>query len=434
MATESTKTDVGSYFISNYPPFSQWKPENVVDVESAMRGPPTELPLGLYLHIPFCRKRCKFCYFKVFTEKNSGQIEEYLAALCREIELVSQLPVMRERPFRFVYFGGGTPSFLSSKQLVYLVDRLRKHIGWEQAEEVTFECEPGTLSGAKIQTLKDLGVTRLSLGIENFDDRILEENGRAHLAAEVYRSWEWIQNANFDSVNIDLIAGMVGENSANWQDCIERTLALAPDSVTIYQMELPFNTVYSQDIVGGETAVAVADWPQKREWVAQAFSALESAGYRVSSGYTLVRDPEQVQFSYRDHLWQGSDLVATGIASFGHLSGVHYQNKPEWNDYVGDLEQGKLPLGRALYPTPHQALIREMILQLKKGRIDATYFKKKFGADILSKWKPVWSQYHAEGYLSIEGTEVIISREGLLRIDGLLPAFFEPEHQGIRYT
>ena len=434
MATESTKTDVGSYFISNYPPFSQWKPENVADVESAMRGPPTELPLGLYLHIPFCRKRCKFCYFKVFTEKNSGQIEEYLAALCREIELVSQLPVMRERPFRFVYFGGGTPSFLSSKQLVYLVDRLREHIGWEQAEEVTFECEPGTLSAPKIQTLKDLGVTRLSLGIENFDDRVLEENGRAHLAAEVYRSWEWIQNANFDSVNIDLIAGMVGENSANWQDCIERTLALAPDSVTIYQMELPFNTVYSQDIVEGETVVAVADWPQKREWVAQAFSALESAGYSVSSGYTLVRDPEQVQFSYRDHLWRGSDLIATGIASFGHLSGVHYQNKPEWNDYVGDLEQGKLPLGRGLCPTPHQALIREMILQLKKGRIDATYFKKKFGVDILSEWKPVWSQYHAAGYLSIEGTEVIISREGLLRIDGLLPAFFEPEHQGIRYT
>ena len=434
MATESTKTDVGSYFISNYPPFSQWKPENVADVESAMRGPPTELPLGLYLHIPFCRKRCKFCYFKVFTEKNSGQIEEYLAALCREIELVSQLPVMRERPFRFVYFGGGTPSFLSSKQLVYLVDRLREHIGWEQAEEVTFECEPGTLSAPKIQTLKDLGVTRLSLGIENFDDRVLEENGRAHLAAEVYRSWEWIQNANFDSVNIDLIAGMVGENSANWQDCIERTLALAPDSVTIYQMELPFNTVYSQDIVEGETAVAVADWPQKREWVAQAFSALESAGYSVSSGYTLVRDPEQVQFSYRDHLWRGSDLIATGIASFGHLSGVHYQNKPEWNDYVSDLEQGKLPLGRGLCPTPHQALIREMILQLKKGRIDATYFKKKFGVDILSEWKPVWSQYRADGYLSIEGTEVIISREGLLRIDGLLPAFFEPEHQGIRYT
>ncbi len=434
MATESTKTDVGSYFISNYPPFSQWKRENVSDVKAAMQQPPTDSPLGLYLHIPFCRKRCKFCYFKVFTEKSSRQIEDYLAALCREIELVSQLPVMQKRPFRFVYFGGGTPSILSSRQLTNLVDRLREYIGWEQAEEVTFECEPGTLTDSKIKTLKDLGVTRLSLGIENFNDQILKENGRAHLGKEVYRAWDWIQQANFDSVNIDLIAGMVGETSPNWQDCIKRTLDLAPDSVTIYQMELPFNTVYSKDITGSGTTVGVADWSQKREWVAEAFSRMEATGYAVSSGYTLVRDPNRVKFSYRDHLWQGSDLIATGIASFGHLSGVHYQNKADWDEYVGDLRQGKLPLGRALHPTPHQALIREMILQLKKGRIEADYFNQKFGVSILDEWKDVWTQYHAEGYLSIEGTEVILSRKGLLRVDGLLAAFFEPEHQGIRYT
>ena len=434
MATESTKTEVGSYFISNYPPFSQWGREHVDEVESAMQQEPTDSPLGLYLHIPFCRKRCKFCYFKVFTEKSSREIEAYLAALCREIQILSTLPVMQQRPFRFVYFGGGTPSMLSSRQLTNLVDRLRQHIGWEQAEEVTFECEPGTLSASKIQTLKDLGVTRLSLGVENFDDRILKENGRAHLAKEVYKAWDWIEKANFDSVNIDLIAGMVGETEDNWTHCIEKTLALSPDSVTIYQMELPFNTVYSKDVVDVGSNVGVADWPQKRKWVAEAFSALESVGYAVSSGYTLVRDPEEVKFSYRDHLWRGSDLIASGIASFGHLSGVHYQNKPQWNDYVGDLDAGKLPLGRALRPTPHQALIREMILQLKKGRIETSYFKQKFATDILAEWESVWSQYRNDGYLSIDGSTVILSREGLLRIDGLLPAFFEVEHQGIRYT
>ncbi|MEC7500903.1 MAG: coproporphyrinogen-III oxidase family protein [Planctomycetota bacterium] len=434
MATESKKTEVGSYFISNYPPFSQWGREHVGEVEAAMQQEPTDLPLGLYLHIPFCRKRCKFCYFKVFTEKSSREIETYLGALCREIQILSTLPVMQQRPFRFVYFGGGTPSMLSSRQLTHLVDRLREYIGWEQAEEVTFECEPGTLSASKIQTLKDLGVTRLSLGIENFDDHILKENGRAHLAKEVYKAWDWIEKANFDSVNIDLIAGMVGETKNNWTHCIEKTLALSPDSVTIYQMELPFNTVYSKDMVDTGSNVGVADWVQKRKWVAEAFSALESAGYAVSSGYTLVRDPEKVKFSYRDHLWRGSDLVASGIASFGHLSGVHYQNKPEWSDYVGDLELGKLPLGRALRPTPHQSLIREMILQLKKGRIDTSYFKQKFATDILAEWESVWAQYRDDGYLSIDGSEVILSREGLLRIDGLLPAFFEVEHQGIRYT
>ena len=167
MATESTKTEVGSYFISNYPPFSQWSRELVGEVEMALQQPPTDSPLGLYLHIPFCRKRCKFCYFKVFTEKSSREIETYLAALCREIQILSTLPVIQQRPFRFVYFGGGTPSVLSSRQLTNLVERLREHIGWERAEEVTFECEPGTLAASKVQTLKDLGVTRLSLGVEN---------------------------------------------------------------------------------------------------------------------------------------------------------------------------------------------------------------------------------------------------------------------------
>src|SRR3990170_7591064 len=194
--TTPNKTEVGNYFVSNYPPFSQWNPEYVpAAIEVLDRPPRTEDPLGLYLHIPFCRKRCKFCYFKVFTEKNSAEVERYLAALAREIELVSQLPVMGGRPFRFVYFGGGTPSFLSSRQLERLVDRLRANVSWDAAEEVTFECEPGTLSEAKIETLREIGVTRLSLGVEHFDDWILRENGRAHESPEIYRAWPWITAA-----------------------------------------------------------------------------------------------------------------------------------------------------------------------------------------------------------------------------------------------
>ena len=100
---ESTKTEVGSYFISNYPPFSQWTGDHLSSVEVALQAPPTvETPLGLYLHIPFCRKRCKFCYFEVFTEQNAKEIEACVAALCREIELVSKQNVMGDRPFRFV--------------------------------------------------------------------------------------------------------------------------------------------------------------------------------------------------------------------------------------------------------------------------------------------------------------------------------------------
>ncbi len=435
MTSDSTQTEVGSYFISNYPPFSLWSTDHLGEVEAAFQAPPREVPLGLYLHIPFCRKRCKFCYFKVFTDNTADDIETYVSALSREIELVSQLPVMGDRPFRFVYFGGGTPSFLSPRQLTSLVDRLRANINWEKAEEVTFECEPGTLSETKVKTLKELGITRLSLGIENFSDEILEENGRAHLSPGIYKSWKWIEEADFPNVNIDLISGMVGETWDNWKENIRRTIELSPESVTIYQMELPYNTVYSSDILGNKIEVPVADWPTKRDWVDFAFTELGAAGYHVSSAYTMIKDPSQVSFSYRDNLWKGSDLLATGIASFGHVSDVHYQNLPEWKDYVGALlEENRLPLGRALRPTEEQLLIREVILQLKRGYLDAGYFQEKFSTDILERWKTVWNQYAEDGLLTLGESRVELTRQGLLRADSLLPAFFAEEHQGIRYT
>jgi oxygen-independent coproporphyrinogen-3 oxidase len=444
MSTD-TKTEVGSVFISNYPPFSQWSESALPEVERVLHSPPLvgrgplvkpgePSPLGLYLHIPFCRKRCKFCYFRVYTEKNAHEVEDYVAGLAHEIELVSRLPVMGKRPFRFVYFGGGTPSFLSAKQLTSLVDRLRANINWDHAEEVTFECEPGTLSEPKIKTLRELGITRISLGIENFSDAILEENGRAHLSGEVMKAWDWIVAANFPNTNIDLIAGMIGETWENWRENIRRTIELSPDSVTIYQLELPFNTVYSKDILGNQVELAVADWPTKRAWQDYAIEELSAAGYSVSSAYTMVKDKTKVNFSYRDNLWRGSDLLATGVASFGHASGVHYQNLTEWGTYLGALKENRLPLARGFVPNAHQLLVRELILQLKTGQIDVEYFQNKFSVDVVAEWRDAWRNYESEGYLTLDGDTVTLTREGLLRVDSLLPAFFEAEHRGVRYT
>ena len=181
MEISKTKTDVGNYFVSTYPPFSEWRPEYISHaVEALGQAPRAEDPLGLYVHIPFCRKRCLFCYFKVYTDKNADEIEKYLDTLVRELELYARLPAVGGRPLNFVYFGGGTPSFLSTRQLRSLVSRLKSIIPWDGAEEITFECEPGTLTEAKLSAIREMGVTRLSLGVENFDDHILEVNGRAH--------------------------------------------------------------------------------------------------------------------------------------------------------------------------------------------------------------------------------------------------------------
>jgi oxygen-independent coproporphyrinogen-3 oxidase len=436
VTSDSQKTEVGSYFISNYPPYSSWNDESLGDIKRSLQSPPSiNTPLGLYLHIPFCRKRCKFCYFKVFTDVNASEVQSYVDALSNEISLVSKLPVVGNRTYRFVYFGGGTPSFLSPKQLTMLADRLRRDISWDSAEEVTFECEPGTLSETKVKTLRErLGVTRLSLGVENFSDRILEENGRAHLSKQVFDAWKWIHDASFENVNIDLISGMVGETWDNWRENVRQALVLEPDSVTIYQMELPFNTVYSAGIIGNTIANPVADWTTKRAWVNYAFDELEKAGYAISSAYTMVKNPSKVNFSYRDNLWEGADLIATGIASFGHVSGIHYQNYADLKNYYAALENGTLPLARGLAPTRYQLLIRSMILMLKRGYLDSTFFEKKFGVSIFKNWHHAWAQLIEMGDAEADGGTLRLTRQGLLKVDEILPSFFEPTYRGARYT
>src|SRR5260370_22213697 len=243
------KPGLGNYFVANYPPFSFWKPTYLADARAALEAAPDPgTPLGLYLHIPFCRKRCKFCYFRVYTDKNARDVETYTDALVKEVTLSGRMPVVGDRHLKYVYFGGGTPSYLSSTQLRDLMGRLQRALPWEGVEEVTFECEPGTLQEHKLQTLRELGVTRLSLGIENFDHAILESNGRAHHEEEIYRAYGWAREFGFEQINIDLIAGMVGESWDNWRRCVQKTIELSPESVTIYQMELPFNTVFSKEL------------------------------------------------------------------------------------------------------------------------------------------------------------------------------------------
>jgi oxygen-independent coproporphyrinogen-3 oxidase len=435
-ATQET-TGLGNYFVANYPPFSFWKPAHLPEAEAALHGPSKAgTPLGLYLHIPFCRKRCKFCYFRVYTDKNARDVETYTDALLKEVELYSRMPVVGGRPLTYVYFGGGTPSYLSAHQLRAMMERLQQILPWKNAEEVTFECEPGTLQQHKLETLKELGVTRLSLGIENFNDRILSENGRAHLSGEIYRAHAWARDLHFDQVNIDLIAGMVGETWENWRDCVRKTIELDPDSVTIYQMELPFNTVYSKElrVIGHDEPSPVADWPTKRAWVKYAFDEMGKAGYEVSSAYTVVKDRSRCRFVYRDGLWHGADMFGTGVASFGHVNGVHVQNVDDWEHYVGMCQEGRLPLGRALPVRPKELLIREMILQLKTGRLDVDYFRRKFGTDVLKEFAPAYAKLREADVLTFTPDEVTLTEDGLLQVDRTLPEFFLPEHRGARYT
>ena len=424
------QTTIGSYFVSNYPPYSFWGPEQVREAEAALDRPPShEAPLGVYLHIPFCRKRCRFCYFKVYTDKKADEIAAYIDSAIEELRLLAAKPAVAGRLPKFIYFGGGTPSYISTKQLRHLTDSMRALLPWTEAEEVAFECEPGTITQHKLEVLKDIGVTRLSLGVENFDQEILEVNGRAHGAAEIDRAYQMARDVGFPQINIDLIAGMIGETDQNWRDCLRKTIAMAPESVTVYQMELPPNTVISKEMRSDGTPAPVADWLTKREWQRYAFAELERAGYTVTSGYTAVRDADKSQFLYRDLLWAGADMLGLGVASFSHMQGVHYQNETRIETYEQRIAEGELPLYRALKTTAEERMLREFILQMKKGRVDQQHFVNKYDADVRQRFAPQLAELAADGLLESDPSGITLTRDGLLRVDELLHRFFLPEHR-----
>jgi len=430
-----TKTEVGNYFVSNYPPFSQWKPEFVSEALEALNQPPrVDDPLGLYIHIPFCRKRCHFCYFKVYTDKNASEIETYLDALIKENELYSRMPAFAGRQLRFAYFGGGTPSYISDKQLRYLVEGLNRHVSWDKAEEVTFECEPGTLQKTKLETLKAIGVTRLSLGIEHFDDEILAANGRAHLSPEIYRAYQWAREVDFPQVNIDLIAGMMGETEEKWREAVRRAIELEPDSVTIYQMELPYNTTISRDILNKGIESPIAGWSAKRHWLDYAFEQFLAHDYEIAGTDIVVTKKKTCRFIYRDALWHGGDMIGIGVSSFSHFGGVNFQNAHNFEEYVRILNEDRLPLLRAVSLTPKQRLIREMVLQLKTGALDTGYFNRKFGVDVWSEFRPVYEGLEEKSLLERHNGDIVLTRSGHLEVDSFLPDFFEPELRTVRYA
>jgi oxygen-independent coproporphyrinogen III oxidase len=429
-----TRTTVGNYFISNYPPFSSWTPQEIPKFVHALSTTPKPAPLGLYVHLPFCNQRCHYCYFRVYPRRNDEDVNLYVASVLKELSIYKRYPAIENRALNSVYFGGGSPSFLSLKQIGELLGGLQEQISWETVEECTFECDPGTVTPEKFQLLKRLGVTRLSLGFQSLNDEVLRRSGRETRVGDCLRAFHQAREAGFDEINIDLLAGLPGETSATWKRTIDQVLELIPDCITIYQLELTHNSALYASIKAGRE-VALPTWTDKCNWTDIAFKMCEGSGYAIGSGYMAIRNPQRWRFVYTvENFWHGADLLALGETSFGHIQGVHYQNTDTFDRYTEMLGANHLPLRRAFKLTPEHKLRRELILLLKTGALDPAYFRKKFGVELLDHFEPQFEQLLKGNCVEIEGDQIRLTREALLRVDQLLPMFYLPEHIGIRYT
>lgn len=432
------ESDTGNYFVAAYPPFSVWEPQQNKAFLNMLEEPAHAEPLGIYVHLPFCQKKCDYCYYLSYAGQSLGTVNSYLETLVGEMARYSQRVAINSRPVRFVYFGGGTPSILTPEQVRFLFSGLQSCQSWDAVEEVTFECAPRSVRPELLQTLKKCGVTRLSMGVQSFDDRLLKLNGRIHESNDVLRAYEMIRKAKFNWVNIDLMVGMMGELPAQWCDAVHRAIELQPDSVTVYQTEIPHNTKIYRDMESGKLQAALTPWNVKRTRLYYALHQLERAGYTIVNGYMAVKKPKKHRFIYADHLWHGGDMIGLGVAAYGYINGFHYQNKVTLEDYVMTMARQEIPIKRAHHLSDIERIVREFILQLKLGSVSAKYFEEKFEADIFEMFAAPLENLNKRGFLVIgeneHGKSVELTRAGLLCIDRLLPQFYQAKFKDARYA
>lgn len=432
--TQAAEPVSGNYYVAAYPPFSAWLPDQVSPLQYILEEPPSAAPFGIYVHIPFCQKKCDYCYYLSYIGQNAETVNRYLETLIREAVLYSQRPALRDRKVSFVYFGGGTPSTLSIPQLKFLGDGLRGLFDWNHVEEICFEVAPRSVRPEFLKALRDLGVNRISMGGQSFDNTLLKLNGRIHLAEDVVRAYELICNAGFKFVNLDLMCGLIGETPEQWHRTIDRALELSPDSITIYQTEIPHNTQLYRDFKSNSLRFSPATWETKRGRLLSGFDALERAGYTVVSAYNAVKEPELHGFKYQDYLWRGADMLGLGVASFGYFGGVHFQNEATLEKYEAAIDEGRIPTKRAYCLSDWDQLVREFVLQLKFGEVSEIYFQNKFGVKLSELFAQPLRELANAGFLVIFPDKIRLTRAGLLRVDGFLSRFYDPQFQEIRYT
>lgn len=408
-------------FIASYPPFESLQ-------QSAVAAAWQKPSFGLYVHLPYCRKRCTFCFYKVYTNRNAKPMDRYLDAVFEEIDSYGTRGELRDRVVDTIYFGGGTPTTLSEEQLRALATRLRANFNISPNVEWTSESEPGTLSEEKVATLREIGVTRLSMGVQTMDDELLHKNGRSHNSEWVYRALGWARDNKFPVINLDLMSGILDETLETWDTSLQKFIDLGIEHISIYRMEVYKNTLlYAAGYTGPGVGGIPTDEEELEMWL-HAVDKLEANGYMQTTGHSFVKRVEDDHVQ-RNTLWRDQgELLGIGVSSYSYMNGTVFQNTSDWGTYIGKVTHGESPVGRALKLNSRQKMARELILGLKMLSVDRKAFRHRHGFDAAELWAPQIQALVDDGLLHVTDEAITITRKARPYVDVVCSVFYLPEH------
>jgi oxygen-independent coproporphyrinogen-3 oxidase len=393
-------------FVTNYPYFRHWK--KIASEEMS----PDKKPINIYLHIPFCIQRCAYCYYSTIKLEGGGRserLDRYVNALCREIEIASQYFHLKERPVVSIYIGGGTPTVMNEDHFRRITDSLRGCMNIDNSE-FTVEAEPVTLTRKKADMLKDLGVNRISLGVQSFYDDILKLCDRLDKEDKAVKAIEIARNTGA-VVNIDLLSGLAGETPETWAYTLNRALSTGAESITVYKMELYANTKYYRRI--RKDAIDLPSDDQELEFMRYAMEQFDQARYLPWSFFTFTKDGNY-EHQYATSIWRGTDCYPFGVSSFGELGNWLFQNTNDQEKYLELLEAGELPINRGCCMTALDQMMHTVMLEMKLTRLDLKAFQDKYGFRLESLCEDTLNHLISEGFIILSDDYLEKTRKGLL--------------------
>ncbi len=320
---------------------------------------PSVRSIGAYLHVPFCTKRCGYCSFNT-AQESPGAVARFLPALLGEMDLVARAPWAGAVDLRSVFLGGGTPSLLPVEAMEEIIERLRARFGIKAGAEITVECNPESVSLERLSGYRRAGVTRISLGVQSLDDRILPVLDRLHTAAQAREAFDAARAAGFEDVSVDLIYGLPALDLATWEETLKGALGWGPDHFSAYALTLDEGSLWHAAGIPGipPEDTVTAQYTRLTELAAEAgFEHYEVSNY-ARPGH---------RSTHNQVYWRAEEYLGLGPGACGFLGNVRYGNVKPVERYGAMVAAGELPVGTHETLTPRQRLAERLILGLRLG-------------------------------------------------------------------
>ena len=374
------------------------------------------MPKGLYIHIPFCDHICTYCDFPKLMTKGQ-QPDNYLSALIKELENYKEN--IGFESLETLYIGGGTPTALSMTQLGTLFDYLRRNISFEKLKEISIEANPENLTEEKVIFLKNKGITRISLGVQTFDEELLKKIGRKHDLNDVKQAINDLKKQGLTNINLDLIYGIPGQTLNQVKSDLEIAMSLDIVHISAYSLIVEEHTKLYLDYMKDKWQLT--DNEIEAQMYELAIDYLEDHGFKQ---YEISNFTKELPSIHNKWYWLNQEYIGVGLGAHGYVSGNRYQNTRSITSYIQTIENGKLPIIESHEVSPEERIEEEMFLGLRLTQgVNINAVSEKFNVNIEELYKEAIEFARSRDYVLYEEGWLRLTKAGLLMANEVFEQF-----------